>query len=143
MQETGKEIIAKNGRIFAIVIRSTFRPNGVNFMTPDDYTLQLGLLGHDLPRKIKDHIHNPAIKYKVDTTQEFIYVERGKVKAVIYDMDWSTVREVVLNKGDIILHVYGGHGFEILEPSYLIEIKQGPFPGERIMKLYRDQNNHE
>lgn len=107
-------------------------------MTPAEYTLQLGLLGHKSTTKIRDHIHNPNIRYKVETTQEFIYVESGRVKVTIYDVDWSVVRKIVLNKNDMILHVFGGHGFEVLEPAYLIEIKQGPFPGEKLMKVYRE-----
>jgi hypothetical protein len=136
--ESGKEVIEKNGQIYSLVIRKSHRPDGVNFMTPDDYTLQLGLIGHPAGQKIRDHVHNPDIHYNVDTTQEFLYVESGKIKATIYDNDWNTVQEVVLNAGDIILQVAGGHGFEVLEPCYLIEVKQGPFPGEKLMKFYRE-----
>lgn len=134
----GREIIEKNGQTFALVIRHSYRPNGVNFMTPDDYTLQLGLLGHDKDKHLRDHVHNPHIHYKVDTTQEFLYVESGKVQATIYDYGWNVIKEVILEKGDILLQVSGGHGFHMLEKSYLIEVKQGPFPGDKLMKFYRD-----
>lgn len=36
----------------------------------------------------------------------------------------------VLVAGDVILLATGGHGFEMLEPSELIEVKQGPYPGD-------------
>ncbi|MFH2085504.1 MAG: hypothetical protein ABII21_01820 [bacterium] len=134
----GKEVIEKNGQIFAIIIRREYRPDGVNFLTPDDYTLQLGLIGHPKGRHIRDHIHNPHIHYQVDTTQEFLYIETGKIKATIYDYGWNVIKEVVLNQGDILLQVSGGHGFDVLEPSYLIEIKQGPFPGDKLMKFYKE-----
>ena len=136
--EEGKEIIEKNGQIFALVFRKSNRPDGVNFMTPDDYTLQLGMIGHPAGRHIRDHVHNPHIHYKVDTTQEFLYIEKGKIKATIYDYGWNVIAEVILEAGDILLQVSGGHGFDILEPSYLIEVKQGPFPGDKLMKFYRD-----
>jgi len=135
---TGKEIIEKNGQIFAIIIRRQYRPDGVNFLTPDDYTLQLGLIGHPKGRHIRDHIHNPHIHYQVDTTQEFLYLESGKIKATIYDYGWNVIKEVVLNQGDILLQISGGHGFDVLEPTYLIEIKQGPFPGDKLMKFYKE-----
>ncbi|KKU46051.1 MAG: hypothetical protein UX64_C0014G0013 [Microgenomates group bacterium GW2011_GWC2_46_7] len=135
----GKEVIEKNGQIFAHVIRKSYRPDGVNFLTPDAYTLQLGLIGHPEGRHIRDHIHNPHIHYQVDTTQEFLYVEQGKIKATIYDYGWNVIKEVVLNQGDILLQVSGGHGFDVLEPSYLIEIKQGPFPGDKLMKFYKEE----
>jgi hypothetical protein len=136
--ENGQEVIEKNGQIFALVFRQSSRPEGVNFLTPDDYTLQVGMIGHPKGRHIRDHIHNPRIHYQVDTTQEFLYVEKGKIKATIYDYDWNVIKEVVLEAGDIILQVFGGHGFDVLEPCYLIEVKQGPFPGDKLMKFYRE-----
>lgn len=135
--EEDKEVIEKNGQIFAHVIHKSHRPDGVNFMTPDNYTLQLGMIGHPAGRKIRDHVHNPHIHYEVDTTQEFLYVEKGKIKAFIYDYDWNVVKEIILSKGDILLQVAGGHGFEVIESCYLIEVKQGPFPGDKLMKFYR------
>ncbi len=134
----GREVIEKNGQIFALVIRHGYRPDGVNFLTPDDYTLQLGLIGHPKGRHIRDHIHNPHIHYQVDTTQEFLYIEKGKISATIYDYGWNVIKTVTLEQGDILLQVSGGHGFDVLEPSYLIEIKQGPFPGDKLMKFYRE-----
>lgn len=136
--ETGKEVIEKDGQIYALVIRKSHRPDGVNFMTPDDYTLQLGFIGHPGGKVIKDHIHNPNIHYKVDTTQEFLYIEKGKVKVTIYDSNWGEITTIILEAGDVFLTVSGGHGFEVLEDCYMIEVKQGPFPGDKLMKFYRE-----
>jgi hypothetical protein len=36
----------------------------------------------------------------------------------------------VLETGDVILLVSGGHGFEMLEDSEMIEVKQGPYTGD-------------
>lgn len=136
--QPGKEVIEKNGIIYALVFRKSHRPGGVNFMTPDDYTLQLGFIGHPAGKVIKDHIHNPNIHYKVDTTQEFLYIEKGKVQVTIYDNEWSEITKIVLESGDVFLTVAGGHGFEVLEDCYMIEVKQGPFPGDKLMKFYRE-----
>lgn len=136
--KSGKEIIKKNGKVYALVIRNSHRPDGVNFMTPDEYTLQLGMIGHPVGRHIKDHVHNPNVHYQVDTIQEFLYIESGKIRATIYDYDWSVIKELDLSQGDILLQVLGGHGFDVIEPCYLIEVKQGPFPGDKLMKFYRE-----
>jgi len=37
----------------------------------------------------------------------------------------------ILNKGDVILLVNGGHGFEMLEKTEMIEVKQGPYVGDK------------
>lgn len=107
-------------------------------MTSDDYTLQLGLIGHQPGHHIREHIHNPSIHYKVDTTQEFLYVESGKINVTVYDFGWNIVGKTELSAGDIILQISGGHGFDIVETCYLIEVKQGPFPGDKLMKFYRE-----
>ena len=36
----------------------------------------------------------------------------------------------MLEEGDVILLAGGGHGFEILEETVMIEIKQGPYAGD-------------
>jgi hypothetical protein len=35
-----------------------------------------------------------------------------------------------LHAGDVILLAYGGHGFEMLEATEMIEVKQGPYAGD-------------
>ena len=40
------------------------------------------------------------------------------------------LESTVLEAGDIILLATGGHGFEVLEATEIIEVKQGPYMGE-------------
>lgn len=131
--------ITDHGKVLAHVFSHSIKAEGVRFLSPNDYTLQLGLIEHPAGKIVRDHIHNPDIKYKVDTTQEFLYLEKGKVKAKIFNDDFELIEEVILNPGDFLLHVSGGHGFEILEECRLIEIKQGPYPGPEHVKKYRDE----
>ncbi|EKD80032.1 MAG: hypothetical protein ACD_40C00213G0016 [uncultured bacterium] len=126
------------GRILAIIFSHNLKSKGVSFLTPNDYTLQLGLIEHPANTVVRDHVHNPEIKYKVDTTQEFLYLEKGRVKAKIFTDDFKLVEEVILEPGDFMLHVAGGHGFEVLKKCRLIEIKQGPYPGPEHVKKYRE-----
>ena len=35
-----------------------------------------------------------------------------------------------MEAGDVVLLAYGGHGFEMIEESEIIEVKQGPYAGE-------------
>ena len=46
-----------------------------------------------------------------------------------YDMD-NYYKSTELIQGDVILLAFGGHGFEMIEDSEIIEIKQGPYCGE-------------
>lgn len=134
-----KIIIRNKGKIIALIFKKSLKAKGVSFLTPPDYTLQVGLLNHSKGTVIRDHIHNPEARYWVDTTQEFLYLEKGKVKVKFFDDAWNLVAEEILTEGDFILHVSGGHGFEVLEKSRMIEVKQGPYPGEKFAKIYKNE----
>jgi hypothetical protein len=131
-----QKTIKKNGKIIALVFKKGIKAKGVRFLTPEDYTLQLGLLMHPKGKTLKAHQHNPNVKYWVNTTQEFLFLEKGKVKAKFFDDGWLLVAEEILTAGDFLLHVSGGHGFEVLEKCRMIEVKQGPYPGEKVAKVY-------
>lgn len=124
-------------KLLAIVFRKNLTTNGVSFLTPQHYPLQLGLIEHGKNKQVRAHRH-PPIKYKVNTTQEFIYLEKGKVEVTIYANNWSVVKKTVLNKGDFILAVAGGHSFKVLQKCRMIEIKQGPYPGDKKAKIFKD-----
>ena len=36
----------------------------------------------------------------------------------------------ILNKGDVIILMRGGHGFHVIEEVEMIEVKQGPYIGQ-------------
>lgn len=133
-----KQTIKYRGKTIAHIFRKRLKSDGVTFLVPKDYTLQLGLLEHPANKVIKEHIHNQNIKYRVDTTQEFLYIERGKVLINFFSEDWKFLKRSILNKGDFVLFVSGGHGLKILKKSRIIEVKQGPYPGDKKAKIYRD-----
>jgi mannose-6-phosphate isomerase-like protein (cupin superfamily) len=37
----------------------------------------------------------------------------------------------ILNAGDLILLIRGGHGFKVLEDLEMFEVKQGPYAGDQ------------
>ena len=37
----------------------------------------------------------------------------------------------MLEQGDVILLAFGGHGFKIIDDAEIIEVKQGPYAGEK------------
>lgn len=131
--------IRSRKKIIALIFKKTLKARGARFLTPEDYTLQLGLIEHPKGKILRDHIHNPRVKYWVNTTQEFLYLEKGKIKAKFYDDSWKLVAEEILTAGDFLLQVSGGHGFEVLKNCRMIEVKQGPYPGDKMAKIYRNE----
>lgn len=131
-----QQIVHQN-KIIALIFRHNLKAEGVKFLTPNDYSLQLGLIEHPKNKQIRPHRH-PDIRYKVNTTQEFIYLEKGAVEATFYDLKWKVIKKVVLQAKDFILCVSGGHSFRTLKPTRMIEIKQGPYPGDKKAKIFKD-----
>lgn len=49
-----------------------------------------------------------------------------------YDFKQKLLRQETLVKGDVLILVGGGHGFEILEEgTVMMEVKQGPYAGAK------------
>lgn len=123
------ENIIHEKRILAIILRKTYYSEGIQFFTPDDYAQQLAYMNRPEGYIITPHIHN-IFKREVYITQEVLIIKTGKVRVDFYDDNQIYLKSLILEQGDIILLASGGHGFEMLESTEIIEIKQGPYAGE-------------
>ncbi len=122
------ERIERSGKVFALILRADYEPEGVNFVTSPANPLQLGILKHQHGSKIKPHIHK-SFPRTINEVQEVLHIKYGKVEAEFYETGGKKVGSAILNAGDTFLLISGGHGFNILEDSKIIEIKQGPYHG--------------
>jgi len=134
--ETDKSIekIESDGRLLAIVIRSTFSSPGLNFITPDEFPFQLGLHNRPKGTHIPPHKHRPFEELKDLPVQEFFFIESGSIQYSIYD-GHKLVKSVTLAKGDMIL-LNCPHEMKFLEDSKTAELKQGPYRGKDAEKEY-------
>jgi hypothetical protein len=55
----------------------------------------------------------------------------GQLKVYFYNKKKLRDKSLILNKKDMILLISGGHGFKVLKKLEMLEIKQGPFIGEK------------
>ena len=69
-------------------------------------------------------------------TQEVLVIKSGKVRVDYYDNDKHYFESKILYQGDVVLLAGGGHGFEMLEDSEMIEVKQGPYSGDMDKKIF-------
>ena len=83
-------------------------------------------------------IYDTIMRYDVNTTQEVLYVERGRMQVTIYTHEWEVITRTEMAAGDVLFSVTGGHGFEVLEDVRLIEVKQGPYPGDSYAKRFQE-----
>lgn len=124
------EAIFCEGRMLALVLRTHFRQNGITFFTPGEFSQQLGYMNHPVGYVIPPHVHNPLVR-EVQYTKEVLFIKSGRVRIDFYDDDQTYLESRVLNTGDVILLAFGGHGFQMIEPTEMIEVKQGPYAGDR------------
>jgi hypothetical protein len=130
------ERITFNKVEYAIIIRSSFKRIGCEFFTSDDSSQQIGYMNWPKGHIIKPHIHKPVSR-KILDTQEVLYIKNGLVRIDFYTEEKKYFKSTLLEAGDVILLAFGGHGFEILKPTEMIEVKQGPYV-EGLDKVHFD-----
>ncbi len=124
-----EEVKSSDGKTVAIVVRKDFKKDGINFITQDSFPLQLGVNSYKKGATIKAHIHKNKLT-SIHDLQEVILVKEGKTTVKLYDSQKTLLKTLDLSAGDLIFLASGGHGFEILEDTTLMEVKQGPYLGK-------------
>jgi len=123
------EKIIYNKLILGLILKADFKQSGIQFFTDDNDSQQLGYMNRPVGYEIKPHRHN-LVPREVHLTQEVLFVKSGKVRVDFYNNEQEYLESRILFTGDVILLSDGGHGFKMLEPSEIIEVKQGPYCGE-------------
>ena len=123
------EQISNDGKVFSIIVRSEYQQQGIHFFTPNDFSQQLAYMHRPQGYVIAPHVHNPVAR-AVAFTKEVLFIRSGRVRVDFYDDQQQYLESRIVGRGGVILLAFGGHGFEMLEDSEIIEVKQGPYAGE-------------
>jgi mannose-6-phosphate isomerase-like protein (cupin superfamily) len=124
-----REEIVIDGQLCAILLTATYDEPGIQFFTRDDYSQQLASMSYPAGKVIPAHTHNP-VRREVFYTQEALFIRKGKVRVDFYSQQREYRKSRMLGRGDVILLIAGGHGFEVIEELNMVEVKQGPYAGE-------------
>ena len=128
------ETIEYNNKRLAYIIRKDIEIKGKKFFGSLDDFLQIGYMNLKKGNTLKPHIHKLQKKI-ITENQEVIYIVSGKMKVTFYNRIPQKISEAILTDGDLIILLSGGHGFEFLEDTKMIEIKQGPYTGRDNDKI--------
>ena len=123
------EHITHESMNLAIIIRSNYYSEGIVFFTPNSYSQQIGYMNRPAGYIITPHVHNPLPR-EVHYTNEVLFIRSGRIRVDFYSEEQVYLQSEELKTGDLILLIRGGHGLEMLEPTEMIEVKQGPYAGE-------------
>lgn len=98
-------------------------------MSPNEEFLQVACFKLNEGKTFKPHKHIENIR-TTNITQESWIVVKGKIKAILYDIDNSILEEVILDAGDCSITLRGGHNYLSLEDGSIVyEYKTGPYFG--------------
>lgn len=122
--------ITCGGEELALIIRHSFNKEGIEFFTPGTYSQQIGYMNRPVGYNIPPHVHNPVAR-EVHYTNEVLFIKSGRVRVDFYSESQEYLESTILETGDVILLALGGHGFEMLEATEIIEVKQGPYAGDQ------------
>lgn len=122
------EIVTHEGATIAILVRRGPIGQGISFVDEESYPLQLGLLGMTENQEIQPHFH-VDVPRQVVHTQEVLIIKKGRLRVDFFDNAENYLHSRILEAGDVILLVDGGHGFQALDDVEVVEVKTGPYNG--------------
>jgi hypothetical protein len=128
-------IKTKTNVLATILIRRDYQPDETTFITSPELAQQVGFVIYPTGGVIKRHIHKTVDRKNISSS-EALLVRQGRLEIDIYDQDKNLLATRQLQAGDFVLMVSGGHGFRVLEPVVLLEIKLGPYAGAADKELF-------
>ncbi len=132
----GIERIEDKGELLALIARSYFKANNLDFITENHHSFQIGFHNKKKGSRARAHFSLPFKELKNLIPNKIYYVKNGNIGVDIYDNNNKKVIYVTLNEGDLIVFISGAHGVDFLKDSEVIEIKQGPYRGVDIEKKF-------
>ncbi len=122
------EVISDGDTPLVYLLRGDWLPQKTQFLTPDHFGQQVGMIVYPGGSEIPRHMHLPIVR-EVHGTTECVIVRKGDCEIDIYGLDRRLLATRALRTGDLVLLLAGGHGFRLQTDTVLLEVKQGPYAG--------------
>jgi cupin fold WbuC family metalloprotein len=107
-----------------------------NDISPSSEYLQVSCFRMNNGKTFRPHKHITHNR-QTDITQESWIVVKGRVKAILYDIDDKIIREPILEVGDCSITFRGGHNYLCMEDDSIVyEYKTGPYTGQEKDKTF-------
>lgn len=132
------EMITHNDTIVAILVSKDYKPDGIAFITPKEFSLQLGYMNRPTGYEIAPHEHHPVRRETIGT-QEMLFIKSGVIRVDFYSSDRIPLGSRELSAGDAILLASAGHGITVLESAVMVEVKNGPYASEEDKERFESK----
>ena len=120
------ETVSSDDQVVAIIVRRDYHVDGIKFLSPNEFSLQLGHMHRPAGYHVVPHVHNPVLRQTVGT-QEVLFIKSGLIRVDFYSFSQQYLESRQLGAGDLVLLAGAGHGIEVLEEATIVEVKNGPF----------------
>ena len=120
------EKIIHNDTVIALIIYKGYKQDGIQFLSPNEYSLQLGYMKRSKGYRVLPHSHNPVHRDTIGT-QEVLFIKSGEIRIDFYSFEQVFLGSRKLSAGDIVLLAGAGHGIEVLQEAVIVEVKNGPY----------------
>lgn len=130
-----KEIKDSNGNLIAIHFNVfNISEEGIWIPTPSAWGLQVGVFKHGKGYRVSAHLH-PRERYGKHLGCEILFVIEGELKVKLFDKKENNIDEIIISKGDC-LAMTCAHSVEVLEEALVLGVKEGPYPGKELDKVW-------
>jgi hypothetical protein len=124
------EYISDNAKQLAMIIRDARTDRRVEFFSEQTDALQVGAFSMAQGQEIAPHVHQ-IYSRTLDRTTEVLVMQAGRMKIDFYSEEKVYLQSREISAGDVIVLFDGGHGFTMLDDVRMLEIKQGPYGGDK------------
>jgi cupin fold WbuC family metalloprotein len=121
-------VVEHDGRVLARILRAYHDVAETTFVTDTSESLQLGLVARDTGGEVLPHRHL-AVPREIVGTAEILVLQKGRCELTLFTDEGELVATHELATGDVVALLAGGHGLKMLEPTLMLEVKQGPYLG--------------
>ena len=139
VNKSGIEYVVNGLEPIALIIRADFDEPGLHFFTPGSFSQQVAFMKHPSGHKIDPHVHN-MVNRQVLYTQEVLFIRNGSLRINLFSSEKKFIVSKDLQSGDVILLCGGGHSFEMIEETSMIEVKQGPYAGDQDKTHFEEKD---
>jgi hypothetical protein len=125
----------KPGTLLHIIVnREDFTKGRKDVVSPSEF-LQCAILTMPAGKTFMPHRHIWKEGPKNLIVQESWVILKGRVKCILYDLDDTILKEIILKAGEMSLTIQGGHNYQIMQDAEVIEFKNGPYLGQKLDKI--------
>jgi hypothetical protein len=127
-----------DGETIAILVKKGFRnkepAKHATFISSDDCSLQLGIGYYPKGLRAPAHTHERATQKS--QYEELLHLVRGRMKVDLYTQKRVKFTSFIMEAGETVHLISGGHGFTMITPCKCIEVKQGPYTGRNNKAVF-------